>query len=104
MATVYFIGTANGRRFNAQADKLTVQNLLSAVINGKDEILDEAVKDMGIAGKCIDAMAWEEEGFMEYMIVAMDIAGRFAIQNSNIKFGVATDEVNAMAAFRSEEF
>lgn len=100
----FFVGTKNGVRFNVHVSKKTVQNLLSCALNGEDEFLDTTIADMDIAGECINAMSWESEEFISMMITSMDIHGRFAIHHNELVFGVATDEVNAMAAFRNKEF
>lgn len=101
---VHFVGKHNGKRFSVSAEKKSVQTLLGCVLDGEDEFFDNAINKDTLVGKCIDAMSWEAEDFIQKMIIAMDIHGRFAIHHNETVFGVATDEVNAMAAFKNEEF
>ena len=101
---VFFVGTKNGKKFSTTCSKDAVQQLLTCALNGEDEFLESCVANLDLAGECIDAMSWEAEDFIQKMIIAMDIKGRFGIHHNELIFGVATDEVNAMAAFKNKEF
>lgn len=100
---VYFVGKHNGKQFSVSTSKKSVQTLLGCILDGEDEFFENAIGD-DVVGKCIDAMGWESEEFIKIMIAAMDLKSRFAIHHGDLLFGVSTDELQAMAAFKNKEF